>query len=236
MIQHDQPTIFGDKIIARVSSIEDGPMNFKGNDADEIQNNRVQFLDAADSIDPLMATLVQVTYEDTTNFTRYKVVDEENVGEGIFGPSSNLEADALVATRPNQALFLPLADCIGAIIYDPKQEILMVSHLGRHSIEQNGGQKSVDYLVSEFDTNPADLLIWLSPAAGKENYPLRALGDKGMHETVVSQLLRAGVDIENIEISHVDTTENPDYFSHSEFLKGERPDDGRFAIVAMMVE
>jgi copper oxidase (laccase) domain-containing protein len=236
MISSDQPTIFSDRVIVKVSSIDDGPMNFRGNDPDEIQNNRVFFLEAAGGIDPLMATLVQVSYEDTTDFTRYKPVEEENVGEGILEPSSSLEADALVAARPDQALFLPLADCIGAVIYDPRNEILMVSHLGRHSVEQNGGQKSVEYLKNEFDSNPADLKVWLSPAAGKENYPLHALNNKGLHEAVVEQMVQAGINFENIEVSHVDTTESLDYFSHSEFLKGNRTDDGRFAIVAMMVE
>ena len=236
MIQHDQPTIFGDRIIAKVSSTEDGPMNFKGNDEDEVRNNRVQFLDAADGIDPLMATLVQVTYEDTTDFTRYKVVEDDNAGEGMLEPASNMVADALVTTRPDQALFLPLADCVGAIIFDARQEVLMVSHLGRHSAQQNGGQKSIEYMAREFDSHPSDLLVWLSPAAGKGNYPLRALNNKGLHEAVVEQMVRAGVDIHNIEVSHIDTTENPEYFSYSEFLKGERPSDGRFAIVAMMVE
>lgn len=236
MIQHDQPTIFGDRIIAKVSSTEDGPMNFKGNDEDEVRNNRVQFLDAADGIDPLMATLVQVTYEDTTDFTRYKVAGDDDAGEGMLEPVSNIVADALVATRPDQALFLPLADCVGAIIFDMGQEVLMVSHLGRHSAQQNGGQKSIEYMTREFDSHPSDLLVWLSPAAGKSSYPLRTLNGKGLHEAVVEQMVRAGVDIENIEVSHVDTTDNPDYFSHSEFLKGDQPEDGRFAIVAMMVE
>lgn len=236
MILHDQPTIFGDKVIVKVSSCDDGPMNFKGNNKDEVQNNRIFFLEAAGGIDPLMATLVQVTYEDTTDFTRYKVVEDDNTGEGILEPVSSLEADALVATRPDQALFLPLADCVGAVIYDPTNEILMVSHLGRHSVEQNGGQKSIEYLVKEFDSDPAAIKVWLSPAAGKENYPLHNLGNKGLHETVVKQMLQAGVNIDNIEVSHVDTTQNLDYFSHSEFLKGDQAEDGRFAIVAMMVE
>lgn len=236
MIKHDQPTIFGDKLIAAVSSIEDGPMNFKGHDSDEVQNNRISFLDTADGIDPVTATLVQVTYEDTTDFTRYKIVEDENAGEGVLEPHSSLVADALVVTRPDQAIFLPLADCVGAIIYDPIRRILMVSHLGRHSIEQNGGQKSIEYLVNEFDSQPTDLLVWLSPAAGKRNYPLQALDGKGMYEAIISQMMQSGIDLNNIEVSHVDTTENSDYFSHSEFLKGEQPDDGRFAIVAMMVD
>ncbi len=235
MIKHDQPTIFGDKLIVAVSSVEDGAMNFKGYDQEVIRDNRVAFLDAV-GIDPLMTTLMQVTYEDTTNFTRYKIIHDEQAGEGILEPVSSTEADALVATRPEQALFLPLADCIGAVIFDPVNEVLMLSHLGRHSTEQDGGNKSVQYLADEFGSSPSDVLVWLSPAVGKEDYPLHGLNGKGLHEAVLEQMIRAGVNPGNIEVSHVNTAENPDYYSHSEFLRGDQPDDGRFAIVAMMVE
>lgn len=235
MIRHDQPTIFGDRLIVAVSSIEDGAMNFRGHDPDTIRDNRIAFLSEV-GIEPLAATLVQVTYEDTTDFTRYKVVTDEQAGEGMLEPVSSTVADALVATRPEQALFLPLADCVGAVIFDPENEVLMLSHLGRHSVEQNGGAKSVEYLVTEFGSNPSDLLVWLSPAVGKETYPLRAFEGKSLHEVITEQLLQTGVSSHAIEISHVTTADNPDYYSHSEFKVGNQPDDGRFAIVAMMTE
>lgn len=235
MIRHDQPTIFGDKLAVAVSSLEDGAMSFKGYDPEVIRENRQAFLDEV-GVDSTIATLVQVTYEDTTDFTRYKIVEDGQAGEGIFERISGTEADALVATRPEQALFLPLADCIGAVIYDPIAQILMVSHLGRHSIEQEGGRRSIEYLVREFDCTPDTLLIWLSPAVGKDSYPLRAFDGRGLHEVAVSQMIEAGVALGNIEVSHVDTAENPDYFSHSEFKAGNQSEDGRFAIVAMMAE
>lgn len=235
MINHDQPTIFGDKIIAAVSSVHNGPMNFRNNDPMEITANRQAFFDEV-GIDPLQVTLLQVTYEDTTNFTRYKVAEDYQAGEGALQPYSDTEADALVVTRPEQAIFLPLADCAGAIIYDPINGILMVSHLGRHSTEQFGGKKSIEYLVQEFDSDPRTLLIWLSPAVGKDSYPLQALGGQSLHEAIVRQMVEAGVLESNIEVSHIDTAQSDDYFSHSEYKAGNQPDDGRFAILAMMVE
>ena len=122
------------------------------------------------------------------------------------------------------------------MIFDPVTQVLMLSHLGRHSIEQNGGRESIDYLVREFDSKPSDLLVWLSPAVGKNSYPLVTFGGRGLHEITVNQMVEAGVELGNIEVSHVNTAENPDYFSHSEYLKGEQVSDGRFAVVAMMVE
>lgn len=218
-----------------VSSAHNGPMNFKNNDPEEILGNRRAFFDEV-GIDPLQVTLLQVTYEDTTDFTRYKIVEEEQAGEGALEPVSGTEADALVVHRPEQAIFLPLADCVGAVIYDPANHILMVSHLGRHSVEQAGGRKSIEYLMREFDSNPANLLVWLSPAVGKETYPLYAFNRQSLHEVITQQMVEAGVSENNIEISHVDTAKSNNYYSHSEFKAGNRSEDGRFAIVAMMVE
>lgn len=235
MIQRDQPSIFGDKVIVAVSSIEDGAMSFRGYDPEVIRDNRLAFLDAA-GVDSLATTLVRVTYDDTTDFTRYKIISDENLGEGIMEPEASMVADGLVATYPEQALFLPLADCVGAVLYDPVADVLMVSHLGRHSVEQHGGGKSIEYLVQEFDSNPADILVWLSPAAGKENYPLHAFEGRGLHEVITEQMVLAGVGTAHIEVSHIDTTDDDDYYSHSEFKAGNQHEDGRFAIVAMMVE
>lgn len=232
MIARDQPTIFDDALVAAVSAAEDGNMKFGRGDDNDTLYNRIEFLQAND-IEPTHTTLLQVTY-DTTDFCRYHVIDDDRQGEGIHEPVSTLQADALVVTRPDHAIFLPLADCVGAIIYDPKNHIMMVSHLGRHSIEQGGATKSIEYLVENFDSVPSDLLIWLSPAAGGENYPLHAFVNRSMHQVVTGEFLKLGVPFDRIEVSDIDTTESDDYFSHSEFKAGYRDFDGRFAIVAMM--
>lgn len=234
MIVPDQPTIFDDVIVAAVSSLDDGNMKFGIGNDDETRQNRIAFLRRND-IELSQTTLLQVTY-DTTDFCRYQILDDEHQGEGMLEQVSAAEADAVVVTRPDHAVFLPLADCVGAILYDPVDQIMMVSHLGRHSIEQNGVQKNVQYLTEYFDTDPSDLLVWLSPAVGSETYPLNAFDGRGLHDVVTDQLIQAGVDAHCIETSQVDTADSDDYYSHSEFKAGNRDFDGRFAIVAMMRE
>lgn len=233
VVHANQPTVFGDAVVVGVSSTDDGNMRFGRGDDDETRNNRIVFLGQLE-IDPNQTTLVQVSYEDTTDFTRYRIVDDINQGEGMLEPVSDLHADALVVTRPDHALFLPLADCLGAVIYNPKNQIMMVTHLGRHSIEMEGGTKSIRFLVDEFGSEPADLQIWLSPAVGSENYPLFAFDNRGLLEVACEQLLKAGVNIDQIEVSDIDTATDDNYFSHSEYLAGNQMTDGRFAIVAMM--
>lgn len=232
MIATDQPTIFDDDIVAAVSSVDDGNMKFGHGDIEETKFNQVAFLGASD-IETSQTTLLQTTY-DTTDFCRYRVLDDDQQGEGMLGPISETEADAVVVARPDHAIFLPLADCAGTILYDPINKVLMVSHLGRHSVEQDGARKSLQFLIDEFETDPASVKIWISPSVGSDSYPLEAFAGRSLHQVIVGQLLQLGVDIRNIEVSSVDTAESDDYFSHSSYKAGERDIDGRFAIVAMM--
>jgi len=235
MIAGDQPKIFADNVVAAVSSRNDGNMSFSKGDHAKTVQNRVTFLKKTD-IDPEHTTLVRVTYENVEHFARYKIISDVDKAEGMLEATSELVADALVVTKPGHALFLPLADCVGAIIYDSKQHILMVSHLGRHSTEQQGTIKSIQYFIDQFDTDTNDMKVWLSPAVGQETYPLKTLNDSSLQDAILEQLLTANIPRQNIELSDIDTATNENYFSHSQFLAGNREEDGRFAIVAMMHE
>lgn len=192
---------------------------------------RKRFLEAH-NIKPEDTTLVHITY-DGHDYNRYHSIDDEAKGEGIVAPTVNV-SDALVVTKPGYALFLPLADCIGAVIHDPTTNILMVSHLGRHNLEQYGGTHSIQFLVEQHNVDPANLTVWLSPSAGGDSYPLFAFDNRSLNDVAIEQLIASGVPQENITASQIDVAKDQDYYSHSQFIKGGRTEDGRFAIVAMM--
>lgn len=234
MIFAHQPTIFGPKVVAALSSKKNGSMklNHPNGDADIIKN-RVSFLKSI-GIHSRNATLVGVSY-DTDDFARYRIVEEDEKGIGIHDRENVIDADALVTHSKDHALFLPLADCVGAILYDEEHEVLMVSHLGRHSTEIEGAKKSVVFLREHYKTDATKLRVWLSPGVGSATYPLHAFNGKSLHEVIESQLQTAGVSQQNIENATINTAESSDYYSHSEFLKGN-DEFGRFAIVAMMTE
>lgn len=232
MIVAHQPTIFGPHVIAAISSKKNGSMKLNHPNGDpEVVENRRNFLKTV-GINPYDATLVGVSY-DTADFARYRIVDESEKGIGIHDRENVVDADALVTHNVGHALFLPLADCVGAILYDEAHNVLMVSHLGRHSTEIEGAKKSVKFLQEHYDTDPTKLKVWLSPGVGKATYPLEAFGGKSLHEVIEHQLEQVGVLTENIENNNINTAESDDYYSHSEYLKGI-DEFGRFAIVAMM--
>lgn len=213
-----------------ISNKSDGSMK-SSHGADFFNNNkkRTEFLQK-NGISPDNTTLVRLSY-DGNNYKRYFDVDDSYKGDGIT-KESTVKADTIVVTKPNHVLFLPLADCVGAVIYDPILSILMVSHLGRHNLEQYSGIESIKYLINNHRVNPKNLIVFLSPAAGKESYPIFKFSNHGLHEIAIEQLVKAGVPIENIEVSPIDTAKDKNYYSHSQFLKGNRETDGRFAIVA----
>ncbi|HMH70541.1 MAG TPA: laccase domain-containing protein [Candidatus Saccharimonadales bacterium] len=234
MIRADQPTIFGNGVIAAISSRKNGNMKFGLEDEMQTLENRQKFLKEA-GLDIAHTSLIGITY-DTDDFAKYRIVLPSDKGAGMLKAETIEHADALVTDTPDHALFLPLADCVGAILYDEVHHVLMVSHLGRHSIEVSGAAKSVEFLKTHYATDPSQLKIWLSPGVGKATYPLRAFDGKGLHEVIISQLLEVGAKKENIEHGAIDTATTEQYYSHSEFLKGNQEQAGRFAIVAQMRE
>lgn len=214
-----------------ISTARDGSMKNPGAPQADVLPARTAFLQK-NGIQPEDTTLVHLTY-DSNDFCRYHTVTDAAQSDGITSEPTII-ADALVVTEPHHALFIPLADCIAAIIHDPMRSIMMLSHLGRQNLEQAGGTKCIEYLVCEHGVDASHLTVWLSPAAGKESYPLFAFDNKSLHEVATEQLTAAGVKREHITASPIDVATNHDYFSHSQFLAGKRDTDGRHAVVAVM--
>lgn len=215
-----------------ISEVKDGTMYIPSEQAnEEVIRNRSEWLQQQ-SIQLADTTRVHVSYE-TDDFCRYKMIDEAAKGEGMISASPE-HVDALVTTKPGHALFLPIADCVATTLFDEEHGVLMLSHLGRHSLEQNGGVRSVAFLVEHFQTDPSKLKVWLSPAPNKDVYPIFKLDNQGMKEAVFAQLDQAGVKRENITDNPADTATDDRFFSFSEFKKGNKPTEGRFAMVAVM--
>lgn len=231
MIQSDQPTIFPPGVVVRVSSTIDGTMTLRSlpENPEAVWDNRKKFIHTSGG-EIEKTALVYVTYDDGDDFCRYREVAVDE-----YGIKTNLPCDALVTQTPGVGLFLPLADCCGLVLYDPDSKTLMLSHVGRHSCVQYGAKKSVEYLAGAYDVAPGNLLVWLSPAVGIENYPIYARNNKSLKSLIVEDLVAAGVAANNIAVSPIDTDKSPQYFSHSEYRKGNRGSlNGRFAVFAMM--
>jgi len=221
-------------IITALSTVADGSMYNRQDMTDQdVIENRTKFLTAHD-IAIAQTTRLHPSF-DKQDFCIYREIDHIDQGLGMTD-DTGVRADAIITTQPNHALFLPVADCVGASIYDPKHNVLTVAHLGRHNLEQGGAHKIITHLAHRYGSNPSDLQIQLTPAAGKREYQIWALENKGMKEATHEQLASAGILPSNITDSLVETTNNTDFYSYSEFLKGNRDQDGDHAIVAMITD
>ena len=244
MIAADQPACFPPDLLVAVSSKDDGTMlnRIRGRHVAEIVNNRRRFCDQIGvkyddvvyhviSYDKAQTfdTTIEVTETDTTRHN----------SEGIF-------ADALYTEMAGVGLFLPVADCIATVIYDPKRRALMLAHLGRHSTVAQLMSRAVQHFV-ERGSQAKDLQIWMSPSITQKNYRMdyfNHANDTNWHNFCRqtadgiyldmqgfnrSLAIRAGVPGDNIFISPIDTADDPNYFSHSAGDTG-----GRFAVLAEM--
>ena len=213
-----------------ISSANDGSMS-KAVDDEQRRANQELFLQSLGS-SLEQAILVKLDYQ-SDDFCRYYTVDSSMAGSGITRPSS-LTADALFTTEQDIALLLPVADCIAALLYDSSKGVIGLAHLGRHNLEQQGGKYVIEYMAKQFHSTPNDVCVWLSPAAGRLNYPLYTFDNRSLHDVALEQLQSAGVKRANIQVDSRDTTTDESFFSHSEFLKGNRTTDGRQAVACVL--
>lgn len=221
-------------VLVAQSTVADGSMLERNNpQSAAVIKNRKAFLEKH-GIELAHTTRLAIYY-DQTSFCKYVKIDSPQKCYAMTD-KSDLRADAFIVSEPNHALFLPVADCIGAVLYDPTHHILMLSHLGRHSLEQNGGQKSVEYLQNTYNSNPSEIEVWLTAAPNKDVFPIWALDNKGMKEVTLEQLDKAGVQPKNIHDNPADTATDENYYSYTQFFNGNSPVDGDHCIVAMMTE
>ncbi|NCO10503.1 polyphenol oxidase family protein [Candidatus Saccharibacteria bacterium] len=215
-----------------ISQVKDGSQySTDPQELPQVQLNRLKWFSVLGlSLDNTVR--VVMSYE-RSDYCAYREVSFSDKGLGIVREATEM-SDALVTKDKGLILFLPVADCIATTLYDPKTETLMLSHLGRHSLEQNGAYKSVKHLVDNYGADARDLQIWLSPAPAREFYPIYTLDNIGMKDAVMAQLKEAGVGNGQITDSPEDTVTDGRYYSHTAFLRGEQSTDGRYAMIAVM--
>lgn len=238
MISRDQPAYLPPELRVAVSSRSDGTMldrTVGDRHAQEIVYNRAAFCQAA-GIDYARAVYQLISYGAECT---YDVIAE------VSSPNNNgVRADVLYTNQSNVALFLPVADCVATVIYDPVAKRLALAHLGRHSTIARTMAKVIEYFVAK-GSKVTDLLIWMAPSVKRQSYRMEYfdkvddpewrdycqqreggyyLDLQGYNKHLA---LQAGLCEENIKISPINTAIDKNYFSHSQGDVG-----GRFAVVA----
>ena len=145
MIKANQPHIFDKtKLRAWVSSKQDGTM--KSNNADDLQEVSAAIEAVAQqgefSYDRIVAMNVGTPdiWDDIVDIT-------SSPGRAMVSIADRIPADALVTTRTDVVLMLPVADCNAVAIHDPVRQVLSLVHLGWQSTEAELATKIITVLI-----------------------------------------------------------------------------------------
>lgn len=166
-------------------------------------------------------------------------------------PDHKIEADAVVLTKKDVGVLLPIADCMPVVLYDPKHSIAVLGHFGWHTVGLLFGQSLITYLGNEFTSRPEDILVFVGPHIHKENYvfeqPVQLQDARWrdyLHKTddgyqvdfasyLLSQFKEAGIRSDNIDVSPINTATSSDYYSnHIATQSGQ--ESSRFGMLVML--
>lgn len=130
------------------------------------------------------------------------------------------DADAMITKEKGICLTVSIADCIGILIYDPVNKVISAVHSGWQGTKLNIVGKTIDKLINEYNSNPSDLKVYMSPSASVDTYEV---GEEFLNffpkyvekrnnklffdnkKAVLYQLLEKNCKLENIISSNIDT-------------------------------
>lgn len=249
MIKADQPTIFGTKIKATISSKEDGNMLAKYSSLEDTARNIGKMLPKIGATPNKTIILNVSDHEEWDGIC--------DVGQAdLASPLQRIMADALVTNQKDLALVLPTADCNPVILYDPQNQVLALAHLGWQSTVADLAFKTIHHLKNKYDSRPSEVLVYFGPAIKAESYifdgplsqetdiawqPFMQKTDKGIGIDLlgfnIQCLQEAGILAKNIEASQIDTAASSNYFSHYRASRsGGKEAEGRFATFCKLTD
>lgn len=226
------------------STKKDGNTSLNYGKEKEVINNRKAFFKKNN-----------IKYENTLvlrviNKNKITVIDKTYLKKHKNLSHEVLESDAIITKEKNIFFYLNFGDCIPLAIYDKKEDLLALCHMGWHSVINNLHLEVLDYLINNYNSKIEDLVIELGPSIKKDSYIMERpiqLGDKAWYSYlekvdeenykvdldgyVVDSLRQRG--ITNIKISDIDTYSNEDYYSNYKENKFNTP-KGRFIVGVML--
>lgn len=138
--------------------------------------------------------------------------------------------DGMITSLVNVGLMIPLADCQGAIFYDPVKHVVANVHSGWRGNVQNIYEETVLQMRQCFGSRPEDLLVGVSPSLGPDRAEFKNFAEElpssflryqvrptyfDLWAIARDQLQEAGVLPHHIEIASICTHSRPEeYFSY----------------------
>lgn len=204
-----------------------------------VQANRDIFFRSL-SINPL-----NVIYTYQSHSTTLVKVNSKDLGKGYQSFESGVKADALYTTEKNIPLAVFHADCSPVILYTKNHQLANVIHAGKEGTLNKITLSAVQTIIKKEKINPSTLIAHIGPSLDFSHHPIsleevdRILAIDKTYSQVIKlisgtffldipllnymQLIDAGLSIENIHVTSLDTYSDPyRYFSYQREAKTGR--------------
>ncbi len=167
-----------------------------------------------------------------------RIVAVENIEKDTVFP----DADALMTNQPGIGLLIQQADCQAILFHDPIQKAIGAAHSGwKGSVLDIAGQ-TVSAMRKKYGSNPADIRAVISPSLGPccaeflnaswelpDSFFTHQVAENYFDFWAISrkQLLKAGLERDNIEITGLCTACGDNFFSYRRAKKQGSDHTGR---------
>lgn len=238
------------ELIHGVSTSSYGNLSYKWAEANaqnpnDVRTNRQRFF-ADMGVDETGTVPTQVEHRD-----RIWVLTKDNCGKGVTDPEQGLTGDGFITNIPGVFPCILTGDCLALFFFDQVKGAVGLAHAGWAGVDQELPKKMVMAMSKEYGCNPGDLRVGLGPALAKEYSVINELGrDFNQERTerwqpytttlpskklqinwvqfAIDQLVSAGVLLERVEDSGIDTYSDPRFYSHRRSVQQTVP-EARFA-------
>ena len=92
------------------------------------------------------------------------------VDTGVTSDKEFTDCDGIITNQHRVALGVHVADCCAVYIVDPKTLAIGLVHSGRKGTELGVVTNAITQMVERFGSNPADLIVQLSPCIRPPHY------------------------------------------------------------------
>jgi polyphenol oxidase len=202
-----------------------------GDDPELVKHNR-QLLFSYVGLNP-----DHIVYTNQSHSDVIKEVTKEDLGKGNQSFTDGIPADALYTKDSSIPLAIFHADCVPVVLIHKYKPLVCVIHAGTTGTLHKITFKSIQHLVKVEHIDPKDFFVYVGPSLDFAHHPI----DVKRVDEIVSidqnyaqaiklisgqfyldvpllnyiQLIDAGIDIEKIHMSQLDTFTAPaDYFSY----------------------
>jgi len=196
-----------------------------GEDPEKIIANRNRLSKLLQDSEALHYIVADQTHSDNIRCITHKET------KGWESLSDAIEAcDALITDVKGVVLTILTADCVPVLLYDKQKEVVAAVHAGWKGTKARIAYKTVQKMREVYGCDPKDIIAGVAPSIGRccyevgenvaahfSNIPegFTPVGNKFMLDLPLinqQQLLDAGLQEENIEMSHVCTACNVEQF------------------------